>query len=81
MELKKIDNEIKRLYEIIHNLKDLKLSILSNCEHEWGIDGMHSNEYCKNCFMTKPKIDDETYYKLMKGNVKNGKQTRPNKKI
>jgi len=24
------------------------------CEHEWGIDGIHSNEYCKKCFITKP---------------------------
>lgn len=24
-------------------------------KHEWGIDGVHSNEYCKKCFMSKPK--------------------------
>lgn len=24
-------------------------------EHEWGIDGVHSNEYCKKCFISKPK--------------------------
>ena len=22
-------------------------------EHEWGIDGMHSNEYCKKCFISR----------------------------
>lgn len=22
--------------------------------HEWGIDGAHSNEYCKKCFRDKP---------------------------
>jgi hypothetical protein len=24
------------------------------CEHEWGIDGLHTNEYCKKCFKDKP---------------------------
>lgn len=23
-------------------------------EHQWGIDGQHSNEYCKLCFIPKP---------------------------
>lgn len=22
--------------------------------HKWGIDGAHSNEYCKKCFVDKP---------------------------
>jgi hypothetical protein len=26
----------------------------ATCEHVWGIDGMHSNEYCKKCFVPKP---------------------------
>ena len=26
-------------------------------EHKWGIDGQHSNEYCKKCFKDKPKGD------------------------
>lgn len=25
------------------------------CEHEWGTDGQHSNEYCKKCFIAKPE--------------------------
>lgn len=24
--------------------------------HEWGIDGAHSNEYCKKCFVARPKL-------------------------
>jgi len=24
------------------------------CDHEWTIDGAHSNEYCKKCFASKP---------------------------
>jgi len=23
------------------------------CDHEWGIDGAHSNTYCKKCFINK----------------------------
>lgn len=23
------------------------------CDHQWGIDGQHSNEYCKKCFINK----------------------------
>ncbi len=26
-------------------------------EHTWGIDGMHSNEFCKKCFTNKPDDD------------------------
>ena len=26
----------------------------TGCDHEWGIDGMHSNEFCKKCFISKP---------------------------
>ena len=25
------------------------------CQHEWGIDGAHSNEFCKKCFVTRAK--------------------------
>jgi carbon storage regulator len=25
------------------------------CEHVWGIDGTHSNEFCKKCFVDKPR--------------------------
>jgi len=25
----------------------------SRCEHEWGIDGVHQNEYCKKCFTNR----------------------------
>lgn len=26
---------------------------MTECNHEWGIDGMHQNEYCKKCFISK----------------------------
>ena len=26
----------------------------NDCEHEWGTDGQHSNEFCKKCFTDKP---------------------------
>jgi hypothetical protein len=25
-------------------------------EHQWGTDGQHSNEFCKKCFTSKPRI-------------------------
>lgn len=25
------------------------------CTHVWGTDGQHSNEYCKKCFVARPK--------------------------
>jgi len=28
--------------------------ILPICQHIWGIDGLHSNIYCKVCFITRP---------------------------
>ena len=28
---------------------------VANCEHEWGTDAQHSNEYCKKCFVDKPE--------------------------
>lgn len=28
------------------------------CDHVWGIDGAHSNEYCKKCFIDKPKSEE-----------------------
>lgn len=30
-------------------------------EHEWGIDGMHSNEYCKKCFIDRPDLAERKY--------------------
>ena len=27
------------------------------CQHVWGIDGMHSNEYCKRCFISKETVE------------------------
>ena len=27
--------------------------------HEWGIDGMHSNQFCKKCFGTHPYYTKE----------------------
>lgn len=64
MKVNRIDDEIKHLQEKIRMLKVVRKMIVSKCDHVWGTDGMHSNEYCKKCFMSKPKIDDETYYKL-----------------
>ena len=29
--------------------------------HEWGIDGQHSNEYCKKCFTTKGATHDRHF--------------------
>ncbi len=26
-----------------------------DCDHIYGTDGMHSNEYCKKCFKSKPE--------------------------
>ena len=26
----------------------------AQCEHEWGTDGQHQNEFCKKCYMSKP---------------------------
>ena len=52
------------------------------CEHEWGIDGIHSNEYCKKCFITKPDdamskkefeekpLQEKWYGHLNKNNIK-----------
>jgi len=66
MKVNRIDDEINRLYKLIDGLKLVRRMIVSDCEHEFGTDGIHSNEYCKKCFISKPNLDDETYYKLMK---------------
>jgi len=26
--------------------------------HKWGIDGMHTNEFCKKCFMSRPSDNE-----------------------
>ena len=67
MKVNRIDDEINRLYKLIDDLKNVRLMITSKCDHVWGTDGMHSNEYCKKCFMPKPHLTDETYYKFKKG--------------
>lgn len=36
----------------------LKNATGRGCEHEWGIDGQHSNEFCKKCFVNKPERED-----------------------
>jgi hypothetical protein len=36
----------------------LKNATGRDCEHEWGIDGQHSNEFCKKCFVDKPERED-----------------------
>lgn len=28
----------------------------TTCDHVWGTDGQHSNEFCKKCFVTKPNV-------------------------
>lgn len=35
--------------------KKKKTKATAVCAHEWGTDGMHLNEFCKKCFMDKPK--------------------------
>lgn len=30
----------------------------STCDHKWGIDGQHGNEYCKVCFTSKPSAKE-----------------------
>jgi len=62
MKVKQIDDEIKYFEEKIRMLKVVRKMIISKCEHVWGTDGMHSNEYCKKCFMPKPDI--ETLYQV-----------------
>lgn len=27
------------------------------CYHVWGIDGMHSNEFCKKCFVSRSDLE------------------------
>ncbi len=31
------------------------LKIPEPCRHQWGTEGMHSNEFCKKCFVNRPK--------------------------
>ena len=31
-----------------------EITEITECDHEWGIDGQHSNEYCKKCYINKP---------------------------
>ena len=37
-----------------HNVEDGNNACPKGGKHEWGIDGMHSNEYCKKCFISRP---------------------------
>ena len=52
-------------YEILLG-EEKKRIALGGCpkggRHKWGIDGAHSNEYCKKCFVDKPepvKLEDK----------------------
>jgi hypothetical protein len=36
-----------------------RLAALEPCVHEWGIDGAHANEYCKKCFIDRPKVEHD----------------------
>ena len=53
-------------YEILLRRKN-KSILYGDCpkggNHEWGIDGQHSNQYCKKCFVSKPEPPklEETY--------------------
>ncbi len=44
---------------ITENNKTISLFSEKKCfdgqDHVWGIDGAHSNVYCKKCFMSKPE--------------------------
>lgn len=31
--------------------REVKLRVV--CQHRWGTDGMHSNEFCKKCFESR----------------------------
>ena len=57
MKVNRIDDEIKRLQKLIDGLKLVRKMIVSKCNHEWDTDSIHLNEYCKKCFMSKPKIN------------------------
>ena len=37
-------------------INDKKDECSKGGNHEWGIDGMHSNTYCKKCFIDKPEV-------------------------
>jgi hypothetical protein len=32
-----------------------RAALKGKCSHEWGIDGTHSNEFCKKCFVNRPE--------------------------
>ena len=40
------------LQEVVAKAKGYRIL---DCDHQWGIDGAHSNEYCKRCFVSRPK--------------------------
>ena len=41
------------------DLKKVLKEFDNNCQHNWGTDGQHSNEFCKKCYISKPEnIED-----------------------
>ncbi len=46
---------VKRLREAQQALVTPGVALVPTqvCEHQWGIDGMHNNEYCKICFVNR----------------------------
>ena len=46
-------------YKILVNRTKKEVTLDGEClkggEHKWGTDGAHSNEFCKKCFVDKPK--------------------------
>jgi len=49
----KLDYDID---EFIVNNNSTSKSCPKGGKHEWGIDGVHSNQYCKKCFIDRPAI-------------------------
>jgi hypothetical protein len=51
--LEKWPDRAGELFGTAKLLIDWQEGIENNCDHEWGTDGCHSNEYCKKCFISK----------------------------
>jgi len=48
------DGEKLALHQCLRIAEKCRAQAKEGCRHEWGIDGMHSNEFCKKCFVSKP---------------------------
>jgi len=50
--------EVERLKAEILRLQAIGRTKRESCDHVWGTDGMHSNVFCKKCFVSKPNSLD-----------------------